>query len=247
MKGIILAGGKGTRLYPLTKVCNKHLLPVGPYPMIYYPIFKCRQAGITDILIVTGKEDVGQFASLLGSGRDFNVSFTYRAQEGADGIADALLLGKDFIGTSPFLALLGDNLFEEDLSSFVQDFLQGKEKAKLILKQVGDPSQFGIAELHNQLIIGIEEKPLLPKSAYAVTGIYLYRPEVFEVMARLSPSARGELEITDVNNHFVTSKEVSYDILQSWWEDAGTLQTYYKLNQLHHSWNFLSSSFTKSS
>lgn len=247
MKGIILAGGRGTRLYPLTKVCNKHLLPLGPYPMIYYPIFKLRQAGITDILLVTGAEDVGQFAALLGSGRDFNVSFTYRVQERPGGIAEALLLGKEYVGSSPFVVLLGDNMFADDLSPIVQRFAKGKEKAKLILKEVEDPRQFGVAELRDQRILGIEEKPVTPKSKYAVTGIYLYRSEVFEVIAGLSPSARGEMEITDVNNFFVSTGEISYEMLDSWWEDAGTLPNYYKVNQLHQSANLLSSSVTKSS
>lgn len=246
MKGIILAGGKGTRLHPLTKVCNKHLLPVGSFPMIYYSIFKLRQAGICDMMIVTGKEDLGGFSNLLGSGRDFDVHITYRVQEAAGGIAEALFLAKDFVGTSPFVALLGDNLFEDDLSNMVREFASGKEKAKLILKEVDDPRQFGVAELRGKRIAGIEEKPVTPKSHLAVTGIYMYRPDVFRVIANLTPSPRGEMEITDVNNYYVSTGEISYDVFTGWWIDAGTLHSYYEANQLLHSSNFLSNSIAKS-
>jgi glucose-1-phosphate thymidylyltransferase len=247
MKGIILAGGKGTRLYPLTKVCNKHLLPVGPYPMIYYPLMKVRQAGITDVLIVTGKEDVGDFARLLGGGSEFQLNITYRVQEKAGGIAEALFLGKDFVGTSPFVVILGDNLFEADLSPFVKRFTEGTEQAYLLLKEVNDPHHFGIAELNGGRIVAIEEKPLKPKSRYAVTGIYLYRTEVFDVISNLSPSPRGELEITEVNNHFVHIKELTFDILPGWWHDAGTLPSFFQVNQEHHSLNFPSNSSTNPS
>ncbi|MEJ8545145.1 sugar phosphate nucleotidyltransferase [Brevibacillus borstelensis] len=247
MKGVILAGGKGTRLYPLTDVCNKHLLPVGPFPMIYYPIVKLRQAGITNILIVTGREDIGQFARLLGGGKDFGVSLTYRPQERAGGIAEALSLASDFVGTSSCIALLGDNMFEAELSPYVQRFLAGRKKAHLLLKEVDNPSRFGIAHLEGPNILKIEEKPVSPKSNFAITGIYMYRPEVFDVIAGLAPSLRGELEISDVNQYFVSTGDVSFDILTGWWEDAGTLGSYHKVNQLHHSSNLLSSSVTKPS
>ncbi|GAX91973.1 sugar phosphate nucleotidyltransferase [Effusibacillus lacus] len=246
MKGIILAGGKGTRLYPLTKITNKHLLPVGPFPMIYYPVLKLRQAGINDILIVTGKEDVGQFAQLLGNGSDFALNFTYRVQDKPGGIAEALFLGKNFVGNSPCTVILGDNLLEDDLTPFVQEFIKGNKKAKVLLKEVENPFGFGIAELKEQRIVAIEEKPLVPKSRYAVTGIYMYRPEVFEVIARLVPSTRGELEISDVNNYFIRTGELSHDILQGFWEDAGTLTAYYNVNELLQTANLFSNSLTRS-
>lgn len=247
MRGIVLAGGKGTRLHPLTKICNKHLLPVGTFPMIFFSLFKLQQAGIRDVLLVTGKDDVGDFARLLGNGSDFHLNLTYRVQERAGGIAEALMLGQDFARSSPFVALLADNLFEDDLFPFLQRFEKEEEKVKLFLKEVDDPCQFGIAELKEKRIVSIEEKPAKPKSKCAVTGIYMYRPDVFEVIARLSPSSRGELEISDVNHYFVRTGEVSYEILNGWWEDAGTLESYARVNQLHHSVNFISSSMTKSS
>lgn len=246
MKGMILAGGKGTRLYPLTRVCNKHLLPVGFFPMIYYPLVKLRDAGIKDVLIVTGREDLGDFAKLLGSGDDFGIKLTYRVQDRPGGIAEALLLGKEFIGTSPFVVILADNLFEDDLSPIVKRFSLSNEKARILLKELDDPSRFGIAIFDQDRILSIEEKPVEAKSRYAVTGIYMYRPDVFEVISRLSPSSRGELEVTDVNNYFIGTRELSYEILQGWWEDAGTMASYHKVNQLHHSLNFCSNSVTKS-
>lgn len=245
MRGIILAGGKGTRLYPLTKVCNKHLLPVGPFPMIFYPVVKLRQAGVTDILLVTGKDDAGDFTKLLGSGTDFDVSLTYRVQEREGGIAEALFLGKDFVGKSPCTVILGDNIFADDLTPYVQSFVKGTEKAKLLLKEVDNPCGFGIAEIKEGRIALIEEKPAKPLSRYAVTGIYMYRPEVFDVICKMAPSKRGELEITDVNNSFIGTGELSYDILQGWWEDAGTLASYYKANQLHQSINLFSNSIAR--
>lgn len=247
MKGIILAGGKGTRLYPLTSVCNKHLLPVGPYPMIYYPIFKLRQSGITDILIVTGKEDVGDFARVLGGGSNFNVSITYRVQEKPGGIAEALLLGKDFAGDSPCVVILGDNLFEADLSPYIKRFSEGNDHAFLLLKEVSDPHRFGIAELRDGRITAIEEKPATPKSRLAVTGIYMYRSQVFDVISRMKPSVRGELEITEVNNHFAQISKLSFDILPGWWHDAGTLPSYFQANQEHHFIISASSSLTNPS
>ncbi|MED1852258.1 NTP transferase domain-containing protein [Brevibacillus borstelensis] len=245
MKGMILAGGKGTRLYPLTNVVNKHLLPVGTFPMIFHPIYKLRQAGITDILIITGKEDLGYFSRLLGSGNEFQVRFTYRVQDRPGGIAEAVSLGKEFVGDSPFVVHLGDNLFQAELAPFIRQFAKGREKAHLLLAEVADPQHFGVAEFEGQRLIAIEEKPVNPKSPFAVTGIYMYRPDVFDIIEKIHPSSKGELEITDVNNLFISAGEATYHILPGWWEDAGTLQSYHRVNQRLQSVNLFSSSSTR--
>ncbi|MGW8443645.1 sugar phosphate nucleotidyltransferase [Paenibacillus sp. S33] len=232
MKGIILAGGTGTRLYPLTKVTNKHLLPVGKYPMIFHAVYKLKQADIQDILIVTGKEHMGDVVNLLGSGKEMGVTFTYKVQDEAGGIAQALDLAEQFVGDDQMLVILGDNVFEDDISPYVQNFRNQVSGAKLLLQQVEDPKRFGVAELQGDRIVSIEEKPQKPKSDYAVTGIYMFDHSVFDIVKTLKPSARGELEITDVNNAYIAKGELTFDILQGWWTDAGTHVSLAKANEL---------------
>jgi len=232
MKGVILAGGTGSRLYPLTKVTNKHLLPVGKYPMIYHPIYKLLQANIHKILIVTGKEHMGSIVNHLGSGREFGAEFTYKVQDETGGIAQALGLAESFIGTDLFTVILGDNVFNDHIGSYVENFIHQSKGAKILIKEVPDPERYGVPELRNDRIISIEEKPKLPKSTYAVTGIYMYDIRVFDIIKSLKPSARGELEITDVNNKYLESNELTYDVLQGWWTDAGTHGSLAKANKL---------------
>ncbi|MDY7991471.1 sugar phosphate nucleotidyltransferase [Paenibacillus polymyxa] len=232
MKGIILAGGTGTRLYPLTKVTNKHLLPVGKYPMIFHAVYKLKQAGITDILIVTGKDHMGDVVNLLGSGREMGVTFTYKVQDEAGGIAQALDLAEQFVGDDQMVVILGDNVFEDNIAPFVNNFCNQIIGAKILLQQVQDPQRFGVAELEGDRIISIEEKPKDPKSNYAVTGIYMFDHSVFEIVKMLEPSARGELEITDVNNAYIANGTLTYDILQGWWTDAGTHSSLARANEL---------------
>ncbi|WPP42089.1 sugar phosphate nucleotidyltransferase [Paenibacillus hunanensis] len=232
MKGIILAGGTGTRLYPLTKVTNKHLLPVGKYPMIFHSVQKLKQSGIQDILIVTGKDHMGDVVNLLGSGREMGVTFTYKVQDEAGGIAQALDLAEQFVNGDQMVVILGDNVFADDISPFVQNFREQKNGAKLLLQQVQDPQRFGVAELEGERIVSIEEKPKNPKSDYAVTGIYMFDSRVFDIVKTLKPSDRGELEITDVNNAYIASGELSFDILQGWWTDAGTHASLARANEL---------------
>ncbi|WP_069133427.1 sugar phosphate nucleotidyltransferase [Rhodohalobacter halophilus] len=230
MKGIVLAGGTGSRLYPLTKVTNKHLLPVGNKPMIYYPIEKLTEAGIDEILIVTGTEHMGDVVNLLGSGKDFGCRFTYKVQDEAGGIAQALGLARNFVGNDSMAVILGDNIFESDLKSAVKTF--DKTRASILLKKVDDPERFGVAEIDKEKIVSIEEKPQKPKSNYAVTGVYFYPSDVFDVIETLEPSGRGELEITDVNNHYVQSGRMNFSIMKGWWTDAGTPDSYKKANEL---------------
>lgn len=232
LKGVVLAGGTGSRLYPLTKVTNKHLLPVGRYPMIFYPIHRLKQVGITEILIVTGREHMGDVIELLGSGRDFGVEFTYRVQDRAGGIAEALGLAKNFVGQNRCVVILGDNIFEDDISPFVREYLLQERGAKILLKEVPDPKRFGVPELRDGKVVAIEEKPENPKSIYAVTGIYMYDPEVFDIIAALKPSKRGELEITDVNNAYIARGTLTYGILKDWWTDAGTPTSFTLANVL---------------
>ncbi|MDQ0492739.1 sugar phosphate nucleotidyltransferase [Paenibacillus brasilensis] len=238
MKGIILAGGTGSRLFPLTKVTNKHLLPVGKYPMIFHAIHKLKKAEIMDILIVTGKEHMGDVVNLLGSGHDMGVTFTYKVQDEAGGIAQALNLAEHFVGTDRMVVILGDNVFEDDITPFVQNFRKQNTGAKLLLQQVHDPQRFGVAEIQNQRIMSIEEKPQVPKSDYAVTGIYMFDHYVFDIIKTLKPSTRGELEITDVNNAYIASGTLTYDILQGWWTDAGTHASLARANELAKSIKF---------
>ncbi|MFD1885686.1 sugar phosphate nucleotidyltransferase [Paenibacillus wenxiniae] len=232
MKGIILAGGTGTRLFPLTKVTNKHLLPVGKYPMIFHAVYKLKQSGIQDILIVTGKDHMGDVVNLLGSGREMGVTFTYKVQDEAGGIAQALDLAEQFVNGDQMVVILGDNVFADDIAPFVQNFRDQKTGAKLLLQQVQDPQRFGVAELEGERIVSIEEKPKNPKSDFAVTGIYMFDSQVFDIVKTLKPSDRGELEITDVNNAYITRGELSFDILQGWWTDAGTHASLARANEL---------------
>jgi glucose-1-phosphate thymidylyltransferase len=233
MKGIILAGGLGTRLYPLTKVTNKHLLPVYDKPMIYYPIKTLINAGINDILIVTGGNNAGDFLKLLGNGKEFglkHINYTY--QEGEGGIAEALSLAEFFAAGEKICVVLGDNIIEKNIRKAVEAFRMQKEGAKVLLKEVSDPQRFGVPELDGERIIGIEEKPKQPKSKYAVIGTYLYDPTVFSIIKTLKPSARGELEITDVNNRYIEKGSMTWDILEGWWTDAGTFESLLRANQL---------------
>lgn len=232
MKGIILAGGTGSRLYPLTKVTNKHLLPVGKYPMIYHTIHKLRQADIQDILIVTGRDHMGDVVNLLGSGHEFGVSFTYKVQDQAGGIAQALGLAEQFVGNDLMTVILGDNVFGDDIQPYVHNFVKQGQGAKILIKEVQDPTRYGVAELDGDKIVSIEEKPKVPKSNYAVTGIYMYDSSVFDIVKTLKPSGRGELEITDVNNSYIERKQLTFDILNGWWTDAGTHSSLFHANQL---------------
>lgn len=232
MKAIILAGGTGSRLYPLTKVTNKHLLPVGKYPMIFHAIYKLKQAGLEDILIVTGKEHMGDVVNLLGSGREMGVTFTYKVQDEAGGIAQALGLAEQFVGEDQMVVILGDNVFADNIAPYVDNFRRQGQGAKILLQEVPDPHRFGVAELEGERIISIEEKPVEPKSKYAVTGIYMFDYNVFSIIKKLKPSRRGELEITDVNNEYIERGELTFDILQGWWSDAGTHASLARANEL---------------
>ena len=230
MKGIILAGGTGSRLYPLTKVTNKHLLPVGNKPMIYYPIKKLTDCGITEILIVTGTDHMGDVVNLLGSGKDFGCRFTYKVQDEAGGIAQALGLAENFVGDDSMTVILGDNIFEASLDDAIKNFPDSG--AQILIQQVEDPGRFGVAEIKGDKIIGVEEKPDQPKSEFAVTGIYMFDSAVFDLIKTLKPSKRGELEITDVNNHYIKNGEMKFSVLEGWWTDAGTPESYKIANQL---------------
>ena len=233
MKGIILAGGLGTRLYPLTKVTNKHLLPVYDKPMIYYPIQTLINAGIDDILIVTGGNNAGDFLRLIGNGKEFglkHINYTY--QEGEGGIAEALGLAEFFAAREKICVVLGDNLIEKNIRKAVEAFRMQKEGAKILLKEVPDPERFGVPELKGDQVVRIEEKPKEPKSKYAVIGIYLYDATVFDMIKSLKPSQRGELEITDVNNRYIERGMMTWDILDGWWTDAGTFESLLFANDL---------------
>jgi len=232
LKGLVLAGGTGSRLMPLTKVTNKHLLPVGQKPMIYYPIEKLTSIGIDQILVVTGVEHMGDVVGLLGSGRSFGCQFTYRVQDKAGGIAEALGLAENFAQGKPLVVILGDNIFEDNLRKYADKFISQKTGARLLLKKVQYPQRFGVAEISGDKVVSIEEKPKEPKSNYAVTGIYFYDLEVFDIIRTLRPSARGELEITDVNNAYIAKDRLSYDILEGWWTDAGTFDSLNKADEL---------------
>ena len=233
MKGVILAGGLGTRLHPLTKVTNKHLLPVYDKPMIYYPIQTLINAGIDDILIVTGGNNAGDFLKLLGNGKEFglkHINYTY--QEGEGGIAEALRLAEFFASGDKICVVLGDNVIERNIRKAAENFRKQKDGAKILLKEVPDPQRFGVAELRGDRIARIEEKPKEPKSRYAVIGIYLFDQEVFNIIKTLKPSGRGELEITDVNNRYIEKGLMTWDILEGWWTDAGTFESLLRANQM---------------
>ncbi|MFB0524087.1 MAG: sugar phosphate nucleotidyltransferase [Phycisphaerae bacterium] len=232
LRGVVLAGGTGSRLMPLTKVTNKHLLPVGQKPMIYYPIEKLTSIGIEEILIVTGIEHMGDVVSLLGSGKNFGCRFTYKVQDEAGGIAQALGLAENFAHDRHLVVILGDNIFQDSLKNYANKFVAQKTGARILLKQVPNPQRFGVAEFSNGRITNIEEKPEKPKSDYAVTGIYFYDLSVFDIIRQLVPSARGELEITHVNDAYIKKGQLAYDVLDGWWTDAGTFESLIKANEL---------------
>lgn len=224
IKGVILAGGMGSRLYPCTRVTNKHLLPVYNKPMVYYPLYTLINAGIKNILIVSGIEHAGDFLKLLGSGKEFGVKLTYEIQDDAKGIAHALLLAEDFVDTDKLVAILGDNIFQDNIKRHIIDFLK-MDGARIFLKKTLEAKRFGVAEIKNNKVIGIEEKPKTPKSNYAVTGLYMYNNGVFEIIRNLKLSRRGEYEITDVGNEYVKRGQMSYAILKGFWSDVGTFDS----------------------
>jgi len=226
VKGIVLAGGTGSRLFPLTKITNKHLLPIFDKPMVYYPIQTLVDAGITDIMLVTGGRNSGDFLRLLGNGKEFGLKhLNYTYQEGEGGIAEALALTEHFADGDQVCVILGDNLIEGNIRESVEEFRKQERGARIFLKEVHDAQRFGVAELKGNRIVGIEEKPENPKSSYAVTGIYLYDATVFDKCRVLKPSHRGELEITDVNNAYVREGTMSFSVLDGWWTDAGTFDS----------------------
>lgn len=233
IKGIVLAGGLGSRLFPLTKVTNKHLLPVYKKPMIYYPIQTLIQARVEDILLVTGGNAAGDFLRLLGNGKEFglkHINYTY--QEGEGGIAEALGLAEHFAKGHPVIVILGDNIIQDDITPYVRRFQKQKSGARLLLKKVPDPERFGVAELKGGKVSRIVEKPKRPKSDWAVAGIYMYDSHVFEIIKTLKPSGRGELEITDVNNRYLERGELEYDCLKGYWTDAGTFESLYRASRI---------------
>ncbi len=226
MKGVVLAGGTGSRLYPLTKITNKHLLPIYDKPMIYYPIETLVDAGIRDILVVTGGKNAGDFLRLLANGKAFGLShLDYTYQEGEGGIADALALAEHFADGQKLCVILGDNIVEGSIRQAVEDFRRQERGAKILLREVSDAERFGVAEIVGDRIVGIEEKPKRPKSNYAVTGIYMFDSTVFDKIRALVPSARGELEITDVNNAYIREGTMTFSFLEGWWTDAGTFDS----------------------
>jgi glucose-1-phosphate thymidylyltransferase len=235
MKGIVLAGGTGSRLFPLTKITNKHLLPIHDKPMIYYPIQTLVDAGITDLMVVTGGRNSGDFLRLLANGKEFglkHINYTY--QEGEGGIADALALAEHFAEGSRICVILGDNIIEGSIAQAVRDFERQERGAKILLKEVPDAERFGVAEIDGDRIRRIEEKPARPKSKYAVTGIYMYDETVFDKTRTLKPSARGELEITDVNNAYIREGTMTFNYLEGWWTDAGTFESLLRAANLVH-------------
>lgn len=233
MKGIILAGGLGSRLFPLTKVTNKHLLPIYSKPMIYYPIQTLVQAGIRDILLVTGGNSAGDFLKLLGNGNEFGLShFNYAYQQGEGGIAHALGLAEHFADNEKVVVVLGDNILEDNIANSVKRFAQQSAGARILLKKVPDPERFGVAEFQGKKITKIIEKPRHPKTPYAVVGVYMYDADVFKIVRTLKPSRRGELEITDVNNAYLQRGNLEYDVLKGFWTDAGTFESLHRANCL---------------
>ena len=234
MKGIILAGGKGLRLYPLTKATNKHLLPVGREPMIYHSIRQLCSAGITEILVVTSTDHMGDVVRCLGSGTEFGCSLSYRVQEAAGGIAHALALAEDFAGGARICVVLGDNIFQRSIAPYAENFRQQKQGARVLLKAVNEPRHYGVAALDEHHVIEIEEKPATPKSDYAVVGLYFYDASVFDIIRTIEPSARGELEITAVNNHYIADGLLQYDVCSGEWTDAGKFDSYHDANRILH-------------
>ncbi len=233
MKGVVLAGGTGSRLSPLTRVTNKHLLPIYDKPMVYYPIQTLVNAGIEEILLVTGGKNAGDFLRLLGNGRYFGLKhLNYTYQEGEGGIAEALGLAEYFAAGESICVILGDNIIENNVCQSVEKFKTQKDGAKIILKEVTEAERFGVAEILGNHVLSIEEKPKNPKSNYAVIGVYLYDATVFEKIRRLKPSGRGELEITDVNNFYIEENTLTYDVLDGWWTDAGQFESLLRANNL---------------
>ncbi len=233
MKGVILAGGLGSRLMPCTRITNKHLLPVYDQPMVYYPIQLLRSARIHDIFVVTGPEHVEDFKTVLGDGHELGVKLMFRTQEKPGGIAQALGLAREFVGSEKFAVVLGDNIFEHDLGPDIANFESSDMEAFLFLKEVGDAQRFGVAEVKDNKIVSIEEKPKKPKSNLAVTGLYLYDAKsVFGVIANLKPSGRGELEITDVNNHYVKKGTCGFTQVKGDWSDAGTFESLFHASKV---------------
>lgn len=233
LKGVILAGGLGKRLWPLTKITNKHLLPVYDKPMIYYPVTLLVEAGIQDILIVTGGNHAGEFLRLLGDGQGFGLKrINYTYQEGEGGIAQALGLARHFVDGRKVVVVLGDNILEDGIKPYVGRFRKQRKGGRVLLKEVGDPERFGVATLKGNRIVRIEEKPKRTSSKLAVTGVYMYDEKVFEIIETLRPSRRGELEITDVNNAYIERGELEFDILKGWWTDGGTFDSLLRANQL---------------
>lgn len=232
IKGVVLAGGTGSRLMPLTKVTNKHLLAVGRKPMIYYPVEKLVSAGIDEILIVTGVDHMGDVVNLLGSGSNFSCRFTYKVQDQAGGIAQALALAENFANDGGLAVILGDNIFKSSLKPYLEKFSEQQTGARVLLKKVANPQRFGVAEIADDKVTKIVEKPKRPKTKYAVTGIYFYDNTVFEKIKTLKPSGRGELEITDVNNAYISRHQLEYDVLPGWWTDAGTFESLAIANEL---------------
>lgn len=236
LKGVVLAGGTGSRLYPLTKVTNKHLLPVGRYPMIYHPLMRMRRAGIRQVAIVTSPEHMGDVVNLLGSGRGLGLDLTYRVQDEPGGIAQAIGLCENFVGGDPFLVILGDNILEEDLGDEVAAYRQQLAEegggARVLLKEVPDPERYGVPRFEDDRIVEIIEKPDNPPSNYSVTGIYFYDAQVFDFIRALKPSRRGEFEVSDVSTAYVQTGRFHHGILDGWWGDAGTLEGWHEANEL---------------
>jgi glucose-1-phosphate thymidylyltransferase len=233
IKGVVLAGGLGSRLEPLTRITNKHLLPVFNKPMVYYSIQTLVEAGIDDIMIVTGGNNAGDFLRLLGNGQEFGLKhLQYSYQKGEGGIADALRLANHFVDNDRVIVILGDNLIEKSIREYVRNFAFQEKGAKILIKEVEEPQRFGVVELNGDRVISIEEKPKFPKSNFVVTGIYMYDSQVFEIIKTLKPSGRGELEITDVNNAYLKKGELTYDILEGWWTDCGTFDSLLRANNL---------------
>ncbi len=233
MKGVVLAGGLGSRLLPLTKVTNKHLLPVYNQPMVYYPIQALVNAGITEVMLVTGGNSAGDFLKLLGNGRQHGLKhLAYTYQEGEGGIADALRMAEHFADGQGICVILGDNIIERNILGAAEAFRTQKVGAKILLKEVKDPQRFGVPVLDGARVVRIDEKPKHPGSSYAVTGIYFYDAQVFEIIKTLKPSGRGELEITDVNNAYIQKGQLTWDVLEGWWTDAGTIESLFAANQL---------------
>lgn len=232
MKGVILAGGQGTRLFPLTKATNKHLLPVGREPMVFHPIRQMVDAGITEILVVTSTDHMGDVVNCLGSGQAFNCSLTYKVQENPGGIAHALALAENFAGGDKLCVILGDNVFEYSIDAYARNFGAQEHGARVLLKEVGDPERYGVAALDEHQVIEIEEKPSHPKSSLAVVGLYFYDHQVFDIIRNIEPSDRGELEITAVNNEYIRRDELQFDVCFGAWTDAGTFDSLTEANRI---------------